>query len=180
MSHRTFIESSAATTAFWLNQYGGRFASIFRRCPPSMFWGQWLLHILMLGNGANKGSKASPYIQSLSVIADGCDLWTLVFSISQHFTHGKLYIFWTYVAIQLIRAYFKWNRIIVKKWPPVQKINYLFFSFFFVLYFDNLTSHRLPFFYFVFYFDNPTSHWYHVIDIFTPYNIRRTTCIHYI
>ena len=42
MSHRTFIESSAVTTAFWLDQYGGRFASIFRRCPPSMFWGQWL------------------------------------------------------------------------------------------------------------------------------------------
>ena len=41
MSHRTFIESSAVTTAFWLDQYGGRFASIFRRCPPSMFWGQW-------------------------------------------------------------------------------------------------------------------------------------------
>ena len=40
MSHRTFIESSAVTTAFWLDQYGGRFASIFRRCPPSMFWGQ--------------------------------------------------------------------------------------------------------------------------------------------
>ena len=43
MSHRTFIQSSAVTTAFWLNQYGGRFASIFRRCPPSMFWGQWLV-----------------------------------------------------------------------------------------------------------------------------------------
>ena len=41
MSHRNFIESSAVTTAFWLDQYGGRFASIFRRCPPSMFWGQW-------------------------------------------------------------------------------------------------------------------------------------------
>ena len=41
MSHRTFIESNAVTTAFWLDQYGGRFASIFRRCPPSMFWGQW-------------------------------------------------------------------------------------------------------------------------------------------
>ena len=41
MSHRTFIESSVVTTAFWLDQYGGRFASIFRRCPPSMFWGQW-------------------------------------------------------------------------------------------------------------------------------------------
>ena len=41
MSQRTFIESSAVTTAFWLDQYGGRFASIFRRCPPSMFWGQW-------------------------------------------------------------------------------------------------------------------------------------------
>ena len=40
MSHRTFIESTAVTTAFWLDQYGGRFASIFRRCPPSMFWGQ--------------------------------------------------------------------------------------------------------------------------------------------
>ena len=40
MSHRTFIESSAVTTAFWLGQYGGRFASIFRCCPPSMFWGQ--------------------------------------------------------------------------------------------------------------------------------------------
>ena len=40
MSHRTFIESRAVTTAFWLDQYGGRFASIFRRCPPSMFWGQ--------------------------------------------------------------------------------------------------------------------------------------------
>ena len=45
MSHRTFIESSTATTAFWLDQYGGRFASIFRRCPPSMFWGQWYLPI---------------------------------------------------------------------------------------------------------------------------------------
>ena len=43
MSHRNFIESSAVTTAFWLDQYGGRFASIFRRCPPSMFWGQWLI-----------------------------------------------------------------------------------------------------------------------------------------
>ena len=43
MSHRTFIESSAVTTAFWLDQYGGRFASIFRRCPPSMFWGQWII-----------------------------------------------------------------------------------------------------------------------------------------
>ena len=42
MSHRTFIESTAVTTAFWLDQYGGRFASIFRRCPPSMFWGQWV------------------------------------------------------------------------------------------------------------------------------------------
>ena len=42
MSHMTFIESSAVTTAFWLDQYGDRFASIFRRCPPSMFWGQWL------------------------------------------------------------------------------------------------------------------------------------------
>ena len=42
MSHRTFIESNAVTTAFWLDQYGGRFASIFRRCPPSMFWGQWV------------------------------------------------------------------------------------------------------------------------------------------
>ena len=41
MSHRTFLESSAVTTAFWLDQYGGRFASIFRPCPPSMFWGQW-------------------------------------------------------------------------------------------------------------------------------------------
>ena len=41
MSHRTFIESSAVTTAFWLDQYGGRFASIFRRWPPSIFWGQW-------------------------------------------------------------------------------------------------------------------------------------------
>ena len=39
-SHRTFIESSAVTSAFWLDQYGCRFASIFRRCPPSMFWGQ--------------------------------------------------------------------------------------------------------------------------------------------
>ena len=45
MSHRTFIESSAVTTAFWLDQYGGRFASIFRRCPPSMFWGQWRLPV---------------------------------------------------------------------------------------------------------------------------------------
>ena len=27
MSHRTFIESSAVTTAFWQDQYGGRFAS---------------------------------------------------------------------------------------------------------------------------------------------------------
>ena len=42
MSHRTFIESSAVTMAFWLDQYGGRFASIFRRCPTSMFWGQWI------------------------------------------------------------------------------------------------------------------------------------------
>ena len=44
MSHRTFIESSAVTTAFWLDQYGGRFASIFWRCPPSMFWGQCSLY----------------------------------------------------------------------------------------------------------------------------------------
>ena len=44
MSHRTFIESTAVTTAFWLDQYGGRFASIFRRCPPSMFWGQCAMH----------------------------------------------------------------------------------------------------------------------------------------
>ena len=42
MSDRTFIESTAVTTAFWLDQYGGRFASIFRRCPPCMFWGQWV------------------------------------------------------------------------------------------------------------------------------------------
>ena len=48
MSHRTFIESSAVTTAFWLDQYGGRFASIFRRCPPSMFWGQCFWHILLI------------------------------------------------------------------------------------------------------------------------------------
>ena len=48
MSHRTFIESSAVTTAFWLDQYGGRFASIFRRCPPSMFWGQWCKPVLSL------------------------------------------------------------------------------------------------------------------------------------
>ena len=44
MSHRTFIESQCSyevTTAFWLDQYGGRFASIFRRCPPSMYWGLW-------------------------------------------------------------------------------------------------------------------------------------------
>ena len=34
---------SAVTTAFWLDQYGGRFASIFQRCPPSMFWGQWAI-----------------------------------------------------------------------------------------------------------------------------------------
>ena len=46
MSHRTFIESSAVTTGFWLDQYGGRFASIFRRCPPSMFWGQWNFPLL--------------------------------------------------------------------------------------------------------------------------------------
>ena len=44
MSHRNFIESSAVTTAFWLDQYGGRFASIFRRCPPSIYWGQWIKH----------------------------------------------------------------------------------------------------------------------------------------
>ena len=45
MSHRTFIESSAVTTAFWLDQYGGRFASIFRRCPLSMYWGQWFVSL---------------------------------------------------------------------------------------------------------------------------------------
>ena len=33
MSHRTFIESSAVTTAFWLDQYGGLFASIFSALP---------------------------------------------------------------------------------------------------------------------------------------------------
>ena len=44
ISHRTFIESIAVTTAFWLDQYGGRFASIFRRCPRSMLWGQWFNH----------------------------------------------------------------------------------------------------------------------------------------
>ena len=48
MSHRTFIESSAVTTAFWLDQYGGRFASIFRSCPPSMFWGQCINQITKL------------------------------------------------------------------------------------------------------------------------------------
>ena len=55
MSHRTFIESSAVTTAFWLDQYGGRFASIFRRCPPSMFWGQWIRWITAGGGHSHFG-----------------------------------------------------------------------------------------------------------------------------
>ena len=46
ISHKAFIESSAVTAAFWLDQYGGRFASIFRRCPPSMFWGQWIMQLI--------------------------------------------------------------------------------------------------------------------------------------
>ena len=57
MSNRTFIESSAVMTAFLLNQYGGCFASIFRRCPPSMFWGQWVyyvdLSVLLHGNSSS-------------------------------------------------------------------------------------------------------------------------------
>ena len=53
MSHRTFIESSAVTTAFWLDQYGGRFASIFRRCPASMFWGQCPRYLYQTLEGLN-------------------------------------------------------------------------------------------------------------------------------
>ena len=52
MFHRIFIESSTVTMPFWLDQYGGRFASIFRRCPPSMFWGQCdTPEIFQLGEG---------------------------------------------------------------------------------------------------------------------------------
>ena len=102
-----------------------------------------------------RGSKVSPYTGLWG--SDGCDLWTLVFSISQHFTHCKLYIFWTYVTIQLIWAYFNWNRTILKNWP--------------------LYKRSMTFSYFVLYFDNATSHRYHVIDFFTPYNKRNNmTC----
>ena len=45
----------------------------------------------MLVNGVNKRSKIRSY--SGRWLSDGCDLWTLVFPIFQHFTHGKLYIF---------------------------------------------------------------------------------------
>ena len=47
-SHRAFIESTAVTTVFWLDQYGGRFASIFRRCQPSMYWGQCVVFVNFL------------------------------------------------------------------------------------------------------------------------------------
>ena len=71
MSHRTFTESSAVTTAFWLDQYGGRFASIFRRCPPSMFWGQWgkltLITFFKIFIGLKNGSLLHAQTGSLSM-----------------------------------------------------------------------------------------------------------------
>ena len=109
----------------------------------------------MLGNGANTGSKVSPYT-CLWVSAD-VDPWPLVFPISQHFSYGKLYIFWIFVATQLIWAYFHRNRTILKIWPPYKR--------------------STTFSYFALYLDNATSKIYHVIDFFTPYNKRNNmTC----
>ena len=88
----------------------------------------------------------------------GVDLWTLVFPISKHFTHGKLYIFWIYVAIHLIWAYFHRNWTILKIWP--------------------LYKRSMTFSYFVLYLNNATSYGYHVIYFFTPYNKRNNiTCV---
>ena len=89
----------------------------------------------------------------------GVELWTLVFPISKHFIHDKLYIFWTYVAIHLIWAYFHRNRTILKIWPPYKgQCPFLILSFISIL--------------------NATSYGYHVIYFFTPYNKRNNmTCI---
>ena len=68
MSHRTFIESSTVTTAFWLDQYGGHFASIFRRCPPSKFWGQWTgcISTISIETSCNWSGLPLPSIWSVS------------------------------------------------------------------------------------------------------------------
>ena len=109
-----------------------------------------------MGNGSNKGSKVRSHTGLW--VSDGVDLWTLVFPISKHFTHGKLYIFWTYVAIHLIWAYFHRNRTILKIWP--------------------LYKRSMTFSYFVLYLNNATSYGYHVIYFFTPYNKRNNmTCV---
>ena len=111
----------------------------------------------MLRNGSNKGSKVRPYTGLCRV------RWVLTFEplfspISKHFTHDKLYIFWTFVAIHLIWAYFHRNRTILKIWPPDKR--------------------SMTFSYFVLYLDNATSYGYHVIYIFAPYNKRNNmTCI---
>ena len=110
-----------------------------------------------MGNGSNKGWKVRSYT-GLWECQMGVDLWTLVFPISKHFTHGKLYIFWTYVAIHLIWAYFHRNRTILRIWPPYKR--------------------SMTFSYFVLYLDNATSYGYHVIYFFTPYNKRNNmTCV---
>ena len=83
MSHRTFIESSAVTTAFWLDQYGGRFVSIFRRCPPCFevsdaHWPQymdsWLARFCILANACHRkplGSHFTP-VKTLDRHTDLC------------------------------------------------------------------------------------------------------------
>ena len=106
-----------------------------------------LPHIKCWEMGQTRGQRLGP--TQAYECQMGPDLWTLVFPISKHFTHAKLYIFWTYEAIHLIWAYF---------WPPYKK--------------------SMTFSYFVLYFDSTTSYGYHVIYFFTPYNKRNNmTCI---
>ena len=62
------------------------------------------------GNGANKGSKVTTYTSQW--VSDGCDQ-TLVFPIP-NILPMAYYTFLTYVAIQLIWAYFDWNQTILK------------------------------------------------------------------
>ena len=110
----------------------------------------------MLRNGSNKGSNVRPYTGLW--VSDEC--WPLnpCFPHFQTFYAYKLYIFWTFVAIHLIWAYFHRNRTILKIWP--------------------LYKRSMTFSYFVLYLDNATSYGYHVIFFFTPYNKRNNmTCI---
>ena len=110
----------------------------------------------MLGNGSNKGSEVRPYT-GLYECQMGVDLWTLVFPISKHFTHDKLYF------LNLCGNPFNLSLFSSKSDHP-----------------ENLTPYKrsMTFSYFVLYLDNTTSYGYHVIYFFTPYNKRNNmTCI---